>query len=311
MDYTEVIINTRHENIDPDILVLESLGAEGFVIEDESDFKEFLEANTQYWDYVDKELEDRFKGLSRIKFYLNNDPAGKEILANVLSRFPEAETSTVKDSDWENNWRKYYKPIEIGKRLAVVPQWESESYEGSDRTLLKLDPGLIFGTGSHATTKMCLESLEAMEKLPETVLDLGCGSGILGIGALLLGSLECVGCDIDPKAPDVAYMNACLNGIGKDRYTVYAGDIISDMSLRKECGSGYGLVIANIVADVIIPLSSFVKDFMSEDALFICSGIIDNRRDEVEAALNKNGFEILEHKHLEEWNCYITKSKRL
>ena len=92
MDYTEVIINTRHENIDPDILVLESLGAEGFVIEDESDFKEFLEANTQYWDYVDKELEDRFKGLSRIKFYLNNDPAGKEILANVLSRFPEAET---------------------------------------------------------------------------------------------------------------------------------------------------------------------------------------------------------------------------
>ena len=158
---------------------------------------------------------------------------------------------------------------------------------------------------------MCLESLEAMEKLPETVLDLGCGSGILGIGALLLGSLECVGCDIDPKAPDVAYMNACLNGIGKDRYTVYAGDIISDMSLRKECGSGYGLVIANIVADVIIPLSSFVKDFMSEDALFICSGIIDNRRDEVEAALNKNGFEILEHKHLEEWNCYITKSKRL
>ena len=156
MDYTEVIINTRHENIDPDILVLESLGAEGFVIEDESDFKEFLEANTQYWDYVDKELEDRFKGLSRIKFYLNNDPAGKEILANVLSRFPEAETSTVKDSDWENNWRKYYKPIEIGKRLAVVPQWESESYEGSGRTLLKLDPGLIFGTGSHATTKMCL-----------------------------------------------------------------------------------------------------------------------------------------------------------
>ena len=170
--------------------------------------------------------------------------------------------------------------------------------------------GILYAGDSVGTDSLALADFARTPKARRGC-DLGCGSGILGIGALLLGSLECVGCDIDPKAPDVAYMNACLNGIGKDRYTVYAGDIISDVSLRKECGSGYGLVIANIVADVIIPLSSFLKDFMSEDALFICSGIIDNRRDEVEAALNKNGFEILEHKHLEEWNCYITKSKML
>ena len=311
MRYIEVIVDTPAERIDQRCEEMSAMGVGGFVIENEADFRDFLENNRQYWDYVDKELEQQYTGLSRIKCYLTDDEAGLAVLRQIREAYPELTTAFVEDSDWENNWRKYYKPIEIGERLAVVPQWESESYEGSGRTLLKLDPGLIFGTGSHATTKMCLESLEAMEKLPETVLDLGCGSGILGIGALLLGSLECVGCDIDPKAPDVAYMNACLNGIGKDRYTVYAGDIISDMFLRKECGSGYGLVIANIVADVIIPLSSFVKDFMSEDALFICSGIIDNRRDEVEAALNKNGFEILEHKHLEEWNCYITKSKRL
>jgi len=310
MEYTEVRINTRHENIDLDILVLESLGAEGFIIEDESDFKEFLESNTQYWDYVDKELEDRFKGLSRIKFYLNNDPAGKAILANVRSRFPDAETAAVRDSDWENNWRRYYKPIEIGERLAVVPLWESESYESSGRTLLKLDPGLIFGTGSHATTRMCLEVLEQLSR-PDIpggrVLDLGCGSGILGIAALLLGSESCTGCDIDPKAPDVAASNAALNGIFEDRFKVYAGDVLSDKGLRTELGSGYGLVLANIVADVIMPLSSFVSGFMKKDALFVCSGIIDNRRAEVEASLRSSGLEILEHKHLDEWNCYVTK----
>ena len=134
--------------------------------------------------------------------------------------------------------------------------------------------------------------------------DHGCGSGILGIGSLVLGCRSCVGCDIDPKAPDVAMSNAALNGIGSDRFRVYAGDIIGDASLRRELGSGYQLVLANIVSDVIIPLSGYVRQFMAEGAVFICSGIIEGRQDEVSSVLQKNGFEIIAHYCEEEWHCF-------
>ena len=136
------------------------------------------------------------------------------------------------------------------------------------------------------------------------MLDLGCGSGILGIGALLLGCGTCVGCDIDPKAPDVAAANAALNGIGKDRFSVYAGDILSDASLRRLLGGGYDLVLANIVSDVIIPLSALVGAFLAPDGVFIASGVIDGREDEVAAAIRANGFLIAEHFHEEEWHCF-------
>ena len=164
--------------------------------------------------------------------------------------------------------------------------------------------GLIFGTGSHPTTRMCLAALERYAAPGKRVLDLGCGSGILGIGALILGCEGCVGCDIDPKAPDVAAANAALNGIGKDRFTVYAGDILSDASLRRTLGSGYALVLANIVSDVIIPLSSFAGAFLAPDGVFIASGIIDGREDEVAAAIRAGGFRIAAHHSMEEWHCF-------
>ena len=309
MKYLEVCVNTPTELIDQRCEEMAVFGAGGFVIENEEDFQSFLSHNHMYWDYVDEELENKFRGVSRIKCYLTDDGDGRAVLEKIRAAYDDVQTALVDDSDWENNWRAYYKPIEVGEKLVVVPEWEEAPEDG--RTPLRLDPGLIFGTGSHATTRMCLAALEQFAGKGVRVLDLGCGSGILGIGALLLGCDSSLGVDIDPKAPDVVMTNAALNEIGPDRMTAWAGDIIGDASLRARIGGGYQLVLANIVADVIIPLSSFVKDFMSEDALFICSGIIDNRRDEVEAALNKNGFEILEHKHLEEWNCYITKSKRL
>ena len=157
----------------------------------------------------------------------------------------------MEDSDWENNWREYYKPIEVGEKLVVVPEWEEAPDDG--RVPLRLDPGLIFGTGSHATTRLCLAALEKYCAPEVRVLDLGCGSGILGIGALLLGCDRCLGVDIDPKAPDVVMSNAALNGIGPDRMTALAGDILADAGLRARIGGGWHLVLANIVADVIIP----------------------------------------------------------
>ena len=303
MRYIEVCINTPEKLIDRRCGELEAMGASGFVIENEADFRSFLENNHQYWDYVDKELEDRFSGLSRIKCYLCDDEDGQAVLARIRAAYGEVETAVMEDSDWENNWREFYKPIEIGERLTVVPEWESIPENG--RTALRLDPGLIFGTGSHATTRMCLASLEKYAGAGKKVLDLGCGSGILGIGALVLGSESCVGCDIDPKAPDVAMDNAALNGIGEDKFKVYAGDIIADASLRRMLGTGYDIVLANIVSDVIIPLSAHVRGFMKEGAVFITSGIIDGREDEVANALTANGLKITAHLHEEEWNAFI------
>jgi len=303
MRYIEVTVNTPGAEIDARCQEMADMGAGGFVIENEEDFKDFLEQNHQYWDYVDDELENQFAGVSRIKCYLTDDEDGLAVLRRINAAYDDVTTSYVEDSDWENNWREFYKPIEVGEKLVVVPEWEEAPQDG--RLPLRLDPGLIFGTGSHATTRMCLAALEEFSKPGVRVLDLGCGSGILGIGALILGCDSCLGVDIDPKAPDVVMSNAALNGIGADKMTAWAGDIIADASLRARIGGGYQLVLANIVADVIIPLSAVVRQFMAPGAVFICSGIIEHRWPETEAALISNGFEILDHKSEEEWHCFV------
>lgn len=305
MDYIEVSIETPEEEIESRSDELTALGITGLIIENESDFESFLENNHQYWDYVDDELEKKYRGVSRIKCYLEAGAEGERLLSVLSSRYT-LTSKTVSDSDWENNWKDYYKPLPIGKKLLVVPEWEEAP--DTDRRILRLDPGLMFGTGSHATTRMCLTALEDYAEDGKRVLDLGCGSGILGIGALILGCGSAVGCDIDPKAPDVVMANAALSGIFEDRLKVYAGDIIGDASLRRMLGGGYDIVLANIVSDVIIPLSPFVRDFISPDGIFISSGIIDGRESEVEAALVSSGFEIVSHLHEEEWHCFVCKN---
>lgn len=299
MNYTEVTIECK--NTDEVCDKLTAMGIDGFVIETEDDFKAFLENNRQYWDYVDESLEESYRGVSRVKFYVEDNDEGTALLGRVGEQF-RITTAPVCDADWENNWKQYYEPLEIGERLLVVPEWIDCSQEG--RVPLRLDPGLLFGTGSHATTRMCLAALEKYAGAGVRALDLGCGSGILGIGALVLGSEHCTACDIDPKAPDTVMENAALNGIGGDKMQVYAGDIIGDAKLRKLLGSGYDVVLANIVSDVIIPLAPFVRDFMAPGGVFITSGIIDGREDEVAAALRAAGLEIIAHHHEEEWHCF-------
>ena len=307
MRYIEVTVNTPKEELDARCEQMAAMGAGGFVIENEDDFRDFLEHNHQYWDYVDEELSNQFLGVSRIKCYLTDDEDGLAVLRQIRAAYPDVATAFVEDSDWENNWREFYKPIEVGEKLVVVPEWEETPDDG--RLPLRLDPGLIFGTGSHATTRMCLAGLEPYCGEGVSVLDLGCGSGILGIGALILGCERCLGVDIDPKAPDVVMSNAALNDIGPDRMTAWAGDILGDAGLRARIGGGWNLVLTNIVADVIIPLSAIVQQFMAKDAVFICSGIIENRWPETAAALGANGFEILSHRSEEEWHCFVCKRK--
>lgn len=303
MRYWECILDTPSEEIDTRCDELAGLGIGGFVVENEEDFRSFLENNRQYWDYVDSELEAQFAGLSRLKFYLSDDEDGLAVLQQVRAQFPAIAVSSVEDTDWENNWRQYYTPIEVGSHLIIVPEWEE--IPAGDRLPLRLDPGLIFGTGSHATTRMCLQALEEFAAPGKRVLDLGCGSGILGIGALILGCDSCLGCDIDPKAPDVAMGNASLNGLGPDTIRFLAGDLLSDASLRRSFGSDYDIVLANIVSDVIIPLSSHVRGFVRPDGVYITSGIIEGRQSEVKAAIEKSGFRIIRHLYEDDWHCYV------
>jgi len=320
MNWLELHIDTTHAGLEPLETMLSSLGIDGVVIDDETEFQDFLENNRQYWDYVDEDLEQEMRGKSRITFYLPADDEGFAKMGEVRIALEELKKTAdgwgsllmtmdnLQDADWENNWKQYYKPMEIGERLLVVPQWEAEEalskpkYAG--RVPLILDPGLTFGTGSHATTRLCLTALEKTVKGGEKVLDLGCGSGILSIAALKLGAKDALAVDIDDKCLTVAYENAALNGIGKDTYTVTVGDVLSDEKMRAEIGGGYDVVLANIVADVIIGLAPMARSLLSEKGLFICSGIIDTRAEEVAGKLREAGLEILEGRESEGWFSY-------
>ena len=321
MNWLELHIDTTHAGLEPVETLLSSLGIDGVVIDDETEFQDFLENNHQYWDYVDEDLEKEMQGKSRVTFYLQADEEGFAKMGEVRIALENLKKTaqgcgtllmtmdSLQDADWENNWKQYYKPMEIGERLLVIPQWEQEdpkvrkALEGG-RVPLILEPGLTFGTGSHATTRLCLTALERHIHGGEKVLDLGCGSGILSIAALKLGAASALAVDIDDKCLDVAYENAAMNGIGRDTYTVKVGDILSDEALRAEIGGGYDVVLANIVADVIIGLGPMVRSLLRENGVFLCSGIIDTRAEEVADKLRQAGLEILDTRSSEGWYAY-------
>ena len=314
MNWLELHIDTTHAGLDTVTAMLSALDIDGVIIDDETDFQDFLENNHQYWDYVDEDLEKAMAGKSRVTFYLLANDNGYGKLGEVrvaLQKLKESRDDcgtlllsleNIQDADWENSWKQYYKPMEIGDRLLVIPQWETADPKG--RVPLILDPGLTFGTGSHATTRLCLTALEKAVQGGERVLDLGCGSGILSIAALRLGAAEATAVDIDDKCLTVAYDNAALNGIGKDTYTVKVGNVLTDEAMRAQLGGGYQIVLANIVADVIIGLAPMVRSMLAPGGLFLCSGIIDTRAEEVADKLREAGLVIEETRSAEGWFAY-------
>ena len=319
MQWLELTIKTHSAGIDLLASRLTVLGYDSFIIDDQEEFHEFLENNKDYWDYVDEGLEAQMEGLSQIRLYLEDGSAAMESIAFLKDEMRklreecgedtvgslEIALQGVQDEDWENNWKQYYKPLAIGKKLLVVPQWlNPENEEG--RIPVILDPGMIFGTGAHASTQMCMRALEKVIHGGEEVIDLGSGSGILSITALLLGAKTAVGVDIDPKAEDIARENAAMNNLGADRFTAVTGDVIGSRAMMEKLAEGgYDIVLANIVADVIIPLSTVVPHFLRKDGVFICSGILETRLDEVLCAIEKAGLKVKETEKQEDW-CRVT-----
>ena len=252
---------------------------------------------------MQQELLDKPRDTVIIHMYLEPGASPVETLALIAARMEAAniaytvETEGVEQEDWQNGWRKYYHPLEIGKRLAVVPSWQQ--YD-TDRVKLILDPGLAFGTGGHETTSLCMEALDERVTGGERVLDIGTGSGILAIAALKLGAAVAEGVDIDPVAVRTAGENAALNGV-QDKLTVLVGDL-SDKASGK-----YDIITANIVANAILSLAPAVPGLMAEGATFIASGIIDSRKDEVIAGLEKAGLAVVEVKEKRGWECIVCK----
>jgi len=314
MKWIELHIDTVPAGIDPVTELLSANEIDSLMIDEEGEFKDFLENNRQYWDYVDDKLLDEKRGKCRITFYLEENEEGWSRLAQVRimlsalkKQHPEyapliLSMENVADEDWENNWKQFYKPMEIGERLLVVPEWEQT--EDESRVKLILNPGLTFGTGSHATTRLCLTALDQLIHGGEKVLDLGCGSGILSIAALRLGAERAFACDVDPTCVNVAYENAALNGVDRDRYIVRAGDVTADRELAREFGGDYDVVVANIVADVIIALAPRVRPLLKEGGVFLCSGIIDDRAAEVKQKLIDAGWQIENERNSEGWFSY-------
>ena len=307
MEWLEIGIDAPGGDTEALCALLDSLGVEGLVIEDEKDIESFLRENARFWDAVDESFLASRKGVSRVKFYLSSDEEGENTLAELRLPLEKAgyqlQCRRMRDEDWENNWKQYYRPMEVGQKLLILPEWEPVPGT-TERIPLRLDPGLIFGTGAHPSTRMCLEAVESLAPQAEKVLDLGCGSGILAIAALLLGAKTALGCDIDEAAPRIAGENAALNGV-EGRLTVLAGDATADQALRESIGGrDYDIVFLNIVADVILRLLPDIPRWLRTGGTLIISGVIEGREGEVAAALKARGF-TFEQRRMEDWFSFV------
>ena len=297
MNYKQMNIETLSAGQEAISNLLIAAGVGGFEVIDPQDFQEFLDTVTPHWDYVDEELLKRQSDRTVIKVYAADNEQGLAMFKDIERRIeelratPEASlygtleitVSDLPEEDWQSGWKQYYKPIHVN-HLVVVPMWEKyEPQEGE--TVMKIDPGMAFGTGAHETTRLCLKALTKTDLAGKTILDVGCGSGILSIGGVLLGAESAFGCDIDQLAVEVARRNAALNGL-EDQTGYAAGDLLSVVEGQ------YPIVVANIVADVILTLLKDLHQVLLPGGLFIASGIIDDRKDELIAAIQKAGLTI-------------------
>lgn len=305
MQWTEIKIEINSQDIDKASAIANMVVPYGIYIEDYTNLEqEVLEI--AHIDLIDKDLLARDRNIAYVHIYLEPDVNPAEALAFLRERYNEEKISHKIDTgisieeDWRNCWKKYFKPTPVGEKILIRPSWRDD-YDPQGRVVLNIDPGLAFGTGNHETTRLCLELMEKYLKDGDTILDVGCGSGILAIAGLLLGAKSAVGVDIDATAIKTAKENAQINKVD-DRFCAIEGDLTEKVSGK------YNLVVANIVADAIILLSKNIKDFMNENTVYIMSGIIDTRGDEVVSAISDN-FEIIHRIEENGWVCLAGKLK--
>lgn len=306
MDWTEIIITVNAKDIDKAAAIAQVL-VPGVYIEDYRTLEQeaFEIAGI---DLIDEDLlaKDRTKGLIHIYISPEDNPA--EATAFLTERLTaekiayEMTTNICRNEDWENNWKAYFKPMEIGKRLLIRPLW-IDDYDANGRAVLSIEPGLAFGSGTHETTRLCLEALEPYITPETDMLDVGCGSGILSVASLLLGAKTAVGVDIDALAVKTARENGEVNGFTEPKYTVHKGNLTDKVT------GEFQVIAANIVADIIILFSSQVGEFLADGGVFIASGIIKPREPEVLEAFEKNGFEVIARHNKNDWLCFECKKK--
>ena len=304
MDWSEIKIEIATADIEKASAIANMAVPYGIYIEDYSDL-EVSALEIAHIDLIDEDLLNKDRNKAIIHIYISEEDNAAEAVSYLTERFNSENikynilTDIVKDTDWNENWKKYFKAFEVGNRLAVVPGWEK--YENSDnRMILSIDPGAAFGTGTHATTWLCLNALDKYVKPGDSLLDIGCGSGILAIAGALLGCEECVGVDIDKQSVKTATENAHINNISQKCSFVH-GDLV-------ECISGkYDIICANIVADVILRLFKDIKSYVKAGTIFIISGIIDVRSKDIEAGIEEYGFNIEEKLTRDNWCAYIIK----
>lgn len=306
MDWTEIKITVNADEVDKAGDIASMVVPYGIYIED------YRTLEQEAWeiariDLIDEDLlaKDRSKGIVHVYVSPEENPA--EAVSFLKERYDaegidcEIDEVLCKNADWENNWKKYFKPMPVGDRLLIRPIWEDE-YEAGDRAVLHLEPGLAFGSGTHDTTRLCLETLEKYAYPGKTVLDVGCGSGILSVASLLLGADSAVGVDIDALAVKTAKENGITNGFDEPKFTVLKGSTTDKVTGK------FDIIAANIVADIIIGLCKNVKDFMNPDAVFITSGIIVPREYDVLAAFAENGLEVIARHESGGWLCFEAKA---
>ena len=307
MDWTEIAVEVAADRIDDAAAIANMTVPYGIYIEDYSALEEEVQ-EIAHIDLIDEELLQKDRSKAKIHIYIDPEDNIGEAVQFLRERLTAADIaysidqSMVKEDDWRNNWRKFFQPMPVGKRLLINPSWYTDT-DPKGRLMMNIDPGLAFGTGKHETTQLCMETLERYVKGGERVLDVGCGSGILGIAAVMLGADSAFGVDIDEVAVRTANENAAVNHV-QDKFTAIAGDLVDKVDGK------YDIVVANIVADAIIALSASVKDLMTDDAVYITSGIIDTRADDVKNAI-RDSFDIVEENTMRGWYCFVLKKKQI
>ena len=307
MDWIELTIKTNHAGSEAvSAILLETGVISGVSIEDPMDI---LDRSTSQWDYVDEKALNTDKNTVTVKAYISVHEDAQNIINSIKDKLTETKQymdigegslsiNNVKETDWSENWKQYYKPVEIGERVIIKPTWENiDAPDG--KIVIEMDPGMAFGTGTHETTRMCVDLLQKYKVQNKKVLDLGTGSGILGITAVKLGAKSCLGVDIDKNAVKTANENARINNISDSFNAIYGN--LTDVVTGK-----FDIVTANIIADAICMLNQTVAQFLADDGVYITSGIINTRVEDVKNSLAENGFKIIEECFDDDWVAIVS-----